>query len=271
MLSIKTYSEAFDFLGGLPMRAVPDHKKTWIIWHPGEDKISVRYHYTDVVTYYPDGRVQFNSGGWRTHWTTIHINEFSFCVQGAKKGVWWIGADGAETVPFADNMILHPNGRWEGAPDLPKQEAEKRLRKKILAYSADYLRVFLEGKLTWASPDCMYCVAESQIMDPELAKVGAMVKIEETVGIEHNRPVTRAFEPQIDAKRHILEHVELGQYPARLIWSAQAMLPVSISNRDFINSVMHGYKPIGDRPDHWMKEMRKLIYRYLFTRLGLPR
>lgn len=51
--------------------------------------IIVRYHETDIVIAYVDGRVTFESGGWRTYTTKERMNDFtpSFAIEGVKVGV----------------------------------------------------------------------------------------------------------------------------------------------------------------------------------------
>lgn len=40
------------------------------------DRICVRLHSTNIVTFYPDGRVELRTGGWRTTTTKDRINQF---------------------------------------------------------------------------------------------------------------------------------------------------------------------------------------------------
>lgn len=70
---------------------------------------ALRYHWTDVVTAYQDGRVVLTSGGWRTSTTKERINRYlpvGYVLYQQKK-TWWLSTpDG--TVEFEDDMVLQP-------------------------------------------------------------------------------------------------------------------------------------------------------------------
>ena len=69
--------------------------------------ISIRYHATNVLTFHPDGRVVFNSGGWRTSTTKQRLNRYgpanTYIHQ--HKFNWFITTD-AGTQPFYDGFTL---------------------------------------------------------------------------------------------------------------------------------------------------------------------
>lgn len=77
------------------------------------DAYVVRFHGTDVVTYYPDGRVRLNSGGWRTYTTKRRLNMFGPVPVWAERGEWYVG--GARKTLFRDGMLIGPAG--EALPD----------------------------------------------------------------------------------------------------------------------------------------------------------
>lgn len=66
----------------------------------GDGCIHVRLHQTNVVTYYPDGRIVLNSGGWRTPTTKDRINNWTSARIYQTKYQWYL-ADGR---PFYDGM-----------------------------------------------------------------------------------------------------------------------------------------------------------------------
>jgi len=71
----------------------------------GQDgTLRVTYHGTDVVTVYPNGRIDLDTGGWSTPTTKTRMNQASnqfglgFDVF-QKDYVWYVGIDG-QVIPF---------------------------------------------------------------------------------------------------------------------------------------------------------------------------
>lgn len=121
--------------------------------------IAIRLHSTDVITCHADGRVVYNSGGWRTVTTKDRFN--SFGMGGVRvysnKGTWFLYVDNREGVPFADGITVHNDGRVTGEGEDPK--ADSKLRRKIQAYAKAYVDAFCEGKIDKPSNgDCWYCL-----------------------------------------------------------------------------------------------------------------
>jgi hypothetical protein len=105
---------------------------TYIIRY--NDRLAVRFHQTDVVTAYPDGKVVAETGGWRpgggriaygwrrepgtttrdriNSWLTSgwHIyqqkNEWFWYNYNANEGMW----DSDTRIPFNDGDTIHPDG-----------------------------------------------------------------------------------------------------------------------------------------------------------------
>lgn len=55
-----------------------------------EDSIGIRLHQTNVITYFPNGRVVLNSGGYKTATTKDRINQFSPFRINQDKGIWYV-------------------------------------------------------------------------------------------------------------------------------------------------------------------------------------
>lgn len=68
-----SYVEAAQFLSGRDDVAIAHN--TRLVRRPGY--IAVRHHYTDVVQYWPDGRITLSTGGWYSTTTKQRINQFS--------------------------------------------------------------------------------------------------------------------------------------------------------------------------------------------------
>lgn len=78
---VKSYEEAAHALGQSPERGTGQRGTKIVRLSPVA--IAVRYHHTDVVTYYhPEvadyrGKATIRSGGWGTHTTVDRINEYA--------------------------------------------------------------------------------------------------------------------------------------------------------------------------------------------------
>lgn len=75
--------------------------------------VTVRYHNTDVVNVYRDGRIKLNSGGWRTATTKNRMNQASnqFGLGYRVYQIdfkWFVDCPDGVARPFWDGMILDP-------------------------------------------------------------------------------------------------------------------------------------------------------------------
>lgn len=67
-----------------------------------DDSVSISLHGTTVVKFFPNGLVQLNSGGYRTHTTKERINRYSPVGVYQKNWEWFL-SDGT---PFEDKMLV---------------------------------------------------------------------------------------------------------------------------------------------------------------------
>jgi hypothetical protein len=83
----------------------------------GDDAaLTVVLHQTAVFKKYPDGRIELNSGGWRTVTTKNRINQAFRQLAPSMRarvhqenGDWFVQVGGYETgrsIPFADHMVI---------------------------------------------------------------------------------------------------------------------------------------------------------------------
>lgn len=49
---------------------------TYLILDPHDKTISIRLHYTDIITMHPDGSFEVNNGGWQTKTTLRRLNDY---------------------------------------------------------------------------------------------------------------------------------------------------------------------------------------------------
>jgi hypothetical protein len=79
---------------------------------------AIKYHSTHVLVFHPDGRVVFNTNGWRTSTTKLRLNKFGppHTYVHQHKFNWFITTD-AGTEPFYDGITLQcPTVTPLGAP-----------------------------------------------------------------------------------------------------------------------------------------------------------
>jgi hypothetical protein len=73
----------------------------------------IQYHSTEIVTYYSDGSVRLNSGGWQTSTTKARINAFS--PKGInvwqQLGSWYVTTPNGD-FEFEDGMVISDIAEW---------------------------------------------------------------------------------------------------------------------------------------------------------------
>lgn len=79
--------------------------------------LRVTYHYTNVVTVYPSGKVVLDHGGWRGPTTKTRMNQASHqlglgYLVWQKDFNWYVDVDG-HTIDFDRNPLTIRNGRDE--------------------------------------------------------------------------------------------------------------------------------------------------------------
>lgn len=93
----------------------------------GDPTIAVKFHRTDVVVLYPDGKIEYNTGGWTTRTTRERILRWSkggWSILTTKGSwYWWNHRTGqgaypdTTRIPFTDGDVIDPDGflRPQGA------------------------------------------------------------------------------------------------------------------------------------------------------------
>jgi len=86
------------------------HKNVYLEWR--WVSLAVKYYDTDIVTYYPDGRIELRNSGFQTVTTKQNINSFSPFHVYQREGVWYVSAGpDRDKVKFENGMILEtPEG-----------------------------------------------------------------------------------------------------------------------------------------------------------------
>lgn len=59
----------------------------------GENAYALRLHATDIATYYEDGRIEINAGGWRTVTTAQRLGQFVTRHVYSERGTWYVDVE----------------------------------------------------------------------------------------------------------------------------------------------------------------------------------
>jgi hypothetical protein len=112
----------------------------------GTPVIHVQLHSTNIITFYPDGTISLNTGGWKTVTTMARIRQFSPVHIGPNKGEWFVDTpDGP--VEFSDGMRFDARGLPVGF----KQSSDPHLADRI-GQQATVLYLDQQGRGKWGNP-----------------------------------------------------------------------------------------------------------------------
>lgn len=84
---IQTWHEAMEFIGERDSRKIDNN--TYLV-RGYADTLAVRLHNTEVVTYFPDGRIMLNTGGYETTTTKRRMNSYSSAYVYQKDCEWYV-------------------------------------------------------------------------------------------------------------------------------------------------------------------------------------
>ncbi len=243
---IATYEEARTFLsGGRSKDSRPIANNTRVETRDG-DAIAVLYHSTDVVTYYPDGRVRLLDGGYQSYTTKDRFNRFSPMQVWSEGNGIWAAATGPDSARYENGLTMGPDGTFQtwkaGRYEARKAEEETRtgpareitehLRKRVQEYAAGFARAVSAGDVGNPSAgDCLYC---------------QMANGASPMGSDH-----------------ILSHLEEAYYVPGLLWNA--IVARGYNAPDFIWSYWR------QEPARFTSDITRAVTRYLYAELGLVR
>jgi len=157
-LTVQTRREAEQLLTGRCSRRRKVANNTYL--ERDGDNIAVRLHDTAVVTYLPNGDIVLDSGGWLTMTTKERMGTFTAARVSQTNGQWTVYW-GDERLPYADRMILHPDGTADGVPNaaelaaLDKDVKRRRrdIKKFVGAITAEQIVHAWENN----DGDCWHC------------------------------------------------------------------------------------------------------------------
>ena len=201
------------------------------------DNIAIQLHATDVVTYPSDGRIVFNSGGWKTSTTKERMNSFSPARVSQTAGSWNISIDG-KGANFADG-ITWTGKRWTNAGEDPSKAV--KLAKRAAKFTHDYMAAFDAGQVPAPSNgDCWGCLMKTA--DGKTPMGGAS---------------------------HILGHMEEKYYVPSLLRRAIERFPVAPVAMWYISDKWAGTDNGPWAAGIGKEQLYKSLYRFCKAELGL--
>lgn len=215
-----------------------------------DGSIAVRLHDTDVLTFHPDGRTVYNSGGWRTVTTKERMNAYGPLRVYTERGVWYAcpPSNWDSRVTYADGLTVKGD-EITGTGTPPDERGDKRAVSKFVKA---YMAALERGEVPAPGPgDCFFCGMRE---------------------VETRRPLGECTS---DAE-HIRSHFEEGYYVPSLLARALEVFGASPASRNWVASywdtsapaeVRDSYK-VGFYADHGRRVCAKALRRYLLRQLG---
>lgn len=116
---------------------------------------AIRYHYTDVITTYPDGNTVLTTGGWKTVTTKERLNSYTPLCVSSEKGVWYVYGDNLDKTPFEDEMVF--DSEWNLISEV--KEVDLKAINKVKRKIAKYIKLVDSlGEIPFPNAgDCWFC------------------------------------------------------------------------------------------------------------------
>lgn len=158
-----------DFLNGRQRRKVANN--TYARLEP-DGRIVILYHSTDILTFFPNDEVEYQSGGWLTYTTKERFNSFgAHRVRISQdKGRWFVYAQGNWEAPltdYYDGMRVRFNGETVEMVTEPRHKVDPD--KKIKRDIDRYVKLYTDEKLAEivsedynSRGECWYCMMRDE-------------------------------------------------------------------------------------------------------------
>lgn len=248
------YQKADEYLGKKTDRPIGTGRATRLVRHSGVpgDSIHLKLHDTYVVTWYADGRIELNSGGWRTVTTKARINEHLERGYGISqvRGQWYLTRyqDEFEDVClYDDGLIINPDDTITGGEPIAKVKELLALRRRVNRFATAYALVFSKGKVPMPGPgDCFYC---------GLREVGTGKPLGECA---HNPD-------------HLISHLDEKYYVPSILLRAMETMPVSKAFEQTVHATWQGkpeYSFFKLEDKYFQNDLKKTVSRYMLRQLG---
>jgi hypothetical protein len=206
-------------------------------------KYHIKLHSTHIISYFANGEVELNSGGWRTSTTKNRMNEYAPVGISQYRGLWTVRYAGKD-YPYADGMVINTStGEVKGILDVDPK-AEVKLRKQVNEYVKGYMRAFAAGEVPPPSQgDCWGCYFLN-------SKTG-----EEILGNDH-----------------LLRHIEEKYYVPSLLYNAMgdwAGQCTSLDAKQYVSNMWERVIPPRSLVGFAVPQLQKVLFDYMARRLGL--
>lgn len=221
----------------------------------GPDAIAVCLHQTDILTFNRNGSIVLNTGGWQTVTTRDRINDFlpAGYFLWIEERVAFLSSHGASydkdhSVPYADGMMIMPDGSTKGSATPEETKQRQILRKRILRFSAEYVKQMQADKIPAPSTgDCFYC----------------------GMSVAEGANKGKGLGDAIHDTDHLMSHLDEGYFVPSLLVRALEYKPVSQMVRGWV-----GWKwKVHNTDCYWIeslavRDLRTSLKRYLFHSFG---
>lgn len=121
-MKIHTYQDAMQTLANNPARdshvysrlLAPNTRLVFGRVQP--NSISLVFYTTAVITWYMDGRITYNSGGFRTATTKTRLNDFGPFHVYQESFAWYVRLPVSGHIGFTENVLFTDNMQVSGTP-----------------------------------------------------------------------------------------------------------------------------------------------------------
>jgi len=224
---------------------------THLVRHSGVpgDSIHLKLHDTYIITWYADGRIELNTGGWFTVTTKARINEFlSGYAISQERGVWYLEkhTDGprywTRLGVFADGLTIHADDAITGMNPLDDAKEKNKLRRRVAMFAKHYMSAFQAGKVPAPSNgDCWYCAMRT---------------------VDGNIPLGE----KVSDKDHLMSHLDENYFVPSLLHRAFETMPHSPAMGWALAKHWGGQDiPV---PEFVYSQLQKSLSRYMLRQLG---
>lgn len=209
------------------------------------DTIRLLYHATYVLTWYPNGAVEYNDGGWRTVTTKLRFNDHGPLHIWSERGVWKFAGQGVEGI-YETGMIFNTQtGEIIGAAEPEAVDERKKERKAINAFAKAYMDALEAGDVPKPGlGDCMFC------------------------GVFHEAATNWPDDPE----HHIRHHIEEQYYVPSLLANAMRAVPTSQVEKWWVGSFWDDEATEEQRQQcrrfAMRKPVEKALRNYILRQLG---
>lgn len=119
--------------------------------------LAVKFHDTEVVTWFPDGTCILDNGGWFTSTTKDRMTKYGPLQIWSEKGLWYIG----EGLLYRNGMVFK-DGVLLNKDAFPSQDKVESTKKKVDKMVSKYIRGFVKdiqdnGLGEPSAGDCFLC------------------------------------------------------------------------------------------------------------------